>query len=329
MNRINVCFALGVVGGLSASLATDQLLAQARYPDKAIRIVVAFPPGGGTDIMARLLGAKLAQTYGQQVVVENKTGGGGSIGTADVARAKPDGYTLIVGTTSTHAINPLTIKNLTYDAIKDFVPIYMLGTSTYAIVAHPNVARTLPELIKRVRASPGKYSFGSSGTGGSTHLAGELFKKQAGNLDIVHVPYRGSAQSVIDLASGQIPLIISGFSSVNTYHRSGRIRILAAFSEKRIEYAPEIPTAIEQGVPDMVAYTYNALFAPLGTPEAVVDQLYQTTLKIMTDPAFQKELQDLGIEAIADSSPRKATQAVKDELAKWTPVIKATGLEAR
>jgi tripartite-type tricarboxylate transporter receptor subunit TctC len=329
MKLHSMCLGLGSLTISFCQLAAFNAQAQDKYPERAIRVVVPFAPGGGTDIMGRMWGAKITQSQGQQVVIENKTGGGGSIGTTEVARSKPDGYTLLIGTTSTHSINPLTIKNLPYDAIKDFVPVYILGTSTYAIIVHPSIAISLAELIRRVKASPGKYSYGSSGTGSSTHLAGELFKKQAGNLDIVHVPYRGSSQSVTDLVSGQIPIIISGFSSVAAYHRSGRVRALAAFSEKRIDFAPEIPTAIELGVPGMVAYTYNALFAPLGTPQPIINQIYQITVKIMGDKAFQKELEDLGIEPVSDSNPSKAAQTIKDELAKWTPVIKATGLQAQ
>ncbi len=311
---------------LTSSLAPFSAQAQGKYPERAIRLVVPFPPGGGTDIMGRRLAAKLAVLLGQQIVIDNRTGANGSIGTAEVARAKPDGYTLLMGTTSTHSINPLTLEQRLYDPVKDFVHIALLGTSAFSVVVHPSVAGSLQELIKKVRASPGKYSYGSSGTGGSTHLAGELFKKLAGGLDIVHVPYRGSAQSITDLAGGQIPIVMSGFSSVIPFHRSGKVRILAAFNEKRLSFAPDIPTAVELGVRGMVAYTFNGFFAPAATPETIIDQLHRATTKIMAEEAFQKELENLGIDAVTDSNPEKANQFIKDELAKWTPIVKAAGL---
>ncbi|MBI4189872.1 MAG: tripartite tricarboxylate transporter substrate binding protein [Betaproteobacteria bacterium] len=331
MKRRNVCFGVVFAAILGSSLPPLPAQAQGKYPERAIRLVVPFPPGGGTDIMGRRLGAKLAVLLGQQVVIDNKTGANGSIGTAEVARAKPDGYTLLMGTTSTHSINPLTLtlEQRLYDPVKDFVHIALLGTSPFSVVVHPSVAGSLQELIKRVRASPGKYSYGSSGTGGSTHLAGELFKKLAGDLDIVHVPYRGSAQSILDLAGGQIPIVMSGFSSVIPFHRSGKVRILAAFNEKRVRFAPDIPTAIELGVKGMVAYTFNGFFAPAATPEPIIDQLSRATVKVMADGAFQKELEDLGIDAVTDSNPERANQFIKDELAKWAPIVKATGLAAQ
>ena len=327
--RAALGFSLASATVLALGLPPLPVQAQGRYPERSLRLVVPFATGGGTDIMGRRFGAKITPLLGQQVLIDNKTGAGGAIGTGEVARAKPDGYTLLIGTTSTHAINPLTVENLSYDPVKDFTPIAVLGIGPFAIAVHPTVASSLQDLITRVRANPGKYSYGSTGLGGIVHLAGELFKKQAGGLDMVHVPYRGSGQSVQDLIAGQIPTAITAFSSVMPYHRSGRVRILAAFSEKRSYAAPDIPTAIELGVPRMVAYTFNVLLAPAGTPRPIIDQLYRATMKVMGDEAFQKDLDSLAIEPVIDSSPEKAGQLIKDEIAKWAPIVKATNMKAR
>ena len=263
------------------------------------------------------------------VTIDNKSGAGGTIGAAEVARAKPDGYTLLLGTSSSHAINPTAMDNPPYDPVKDFAPIAVIGIVPMSIAVHPNVAKSLQELIKRVRANPGKYSYGSTGVGGINHLAGELFIKQTGGLDIVHVPYRSSGQSIQELVAGQIPIVFATFSSAVAYHHSGRLRILAVFSEKRSDAEPDIPTAIELGVPDMLAYTFNILLAPAGTPKEVIAQLHQATMKVMSDAAFQKDLNLLTVEPVTDSNPEKATQFIKNELAKWAPIIKASGMKAK
>ena len=328
MNRRDVLgfgLAIGVV--LALGLAPLAVQAQGKYPERSIRLVVPFPPGGFTDIVSRRFAAQITPLLGQNIIVDNKGGAGGVIGTGEVARAKPDGYTLLMATSSTHAFNPLTMANLPYDPVKDFAPIALLATSASTVAVHPTVAGSLPELIRRVRANPGKYSYGSSGTGGIVHLAGELFKKQAGGLDIVHVPYRGSGQSVQDLIAGQIPIAMIGTSTL-PYHRSGKLRILAVFSEKRSDLAPDIPTAIELGVPGMVAYTFNVLCAPTGTPKPIIDQLYQATMKVVGNEAFQKDLVRLGADLVTDSNPEKAAQFIKDEITKWAPIVKASGVKA-
>lgn len=323
-------FGLVIATVLTLGLPPLPAQAQGQYPERPIRLVVPFAPGGGTDIMGRRFGAKITPLLGQQVVIENKGGAGGTIGTAEVARAKPDGYTLLVGTSSTHAINPTAMENLPYDPVKDFAPIAVLGIIPMVIAIHPSVpAKTLREFVARVKASPGKYSYGSAGMGSINHLAGELFKKQAGGLDIVHVPYKGAGAALLDLVAGQIPIGMVTVSSATAHHRSGKVRILATFGEKRSNAAPDIPTAVELGVPGMLAYTFNVVLAPVATPKPIIDRLYQATMKVMTDEAFQKDLESLSIDPVTDSSPEKATQFIKDELAKWAPIIKATGTKAQ
>ncbi len=297
---------------------------QEKYPERSIRLVVPFPAGGGTDVMGRILEARISSLLGQQLVVDNKTGAGGAIGAAEVARARPDGYTLLLGTSSTHVINPLTMENLPYDAVKSFAPITVLGISTYLIVAHPSVAASLPELIRRAKASPGKYSYGA--VSGMAQFSAELFKKQA-RVDLLHVPYRITGQNLQDLMGGQIPLTSTILSVATPHHRSGKLRILAVFGAQRSSAVPEVPTAIETGVQGMIAYTFNVLFAPAGTPRTIIEQLHQAAAKVTRDEGFKKSLDNLGIEGVTDSGPEKAAQLVKDEIVKWAPIVKATGMK--
>ena len=313
-----------LIAGLTPLLAH----AQGRYPDKPIRMIVPFAPGGGTDIVGRRLSARLTATLGQNVVVDNKGGADGAIGSAEAARARPDGYTLNMCTSSSHTIMPL-MEKLPYDPVKDFTHVAVIGITPMVIAVHPAVARTLPELIARVKESPGKYAYGSTGVGGIVYLAGELLKKQAGNLDMTNVSYKGSGQSVQDLIAGHIPSIIATFSTVEALHRSGRVRILAVFTEKRSNSAPDIPTAIEQGVPGVLAYTFNMLCGPANLPKPIVAQLHQATMKVMDEEAFLKELVSLAIEPVVDSTPEKAHQFMRDEITRWGAVVKESGVKAQ
>jgi tripartite-type tricarboxylate transporter receptor subunit TctC len=195
-----------------------------------------------------------------------------------------------------------------------------------AIAVHPIEAKSLQELIKRVKAAPGKFSYGSCGTGSICHVTGELFKGEAGGLDIVHVPFRSSGESVAALVAGQVPIVIGTISSLVNYHKSGQVRILAVFSEKRSTDIPDVPTATELGMPHMIAATFNVLLAPAGTPKQVIDILYEATRKVVSDKAFQKQLENIGVDPIADSNPEKAALYIKSEIARWEPVIKASGL---
>jgi tripartite-type tricarboxylate transporter receptor subunit TctC len=299
--------------------------AQSKYPERPIRLIIPYAPGGATDIMGRKFAAHVGPLLGQNLIVDNKAGANGVIGTTEAARAKPDGYTLLVGTSSTHALNPTAMENPPYDPVKDFAPVAVLGIVPIVIAVHPSVpAKTLQELIAVVRKNPRKYSYGSSGFGSINHLAGELLQKQVPGFVIQHVPYKGSGPSAIDLIAGQIPLLISTFSSVSAYYKAGRLRILAVFSEARMAASPEIPTALESGVPGMLAYTYSIVCAPAGTPPPVIDALYRATEQVIRDKSFQTESRDLGFESV-DSSPEKAGRFIREELARWAPIIKATG----
>ena len=321
--RIALSFAVSA----GALLAPTPVPAQESYPDRPIRLIVPFPPGGQTDNVARQLGARLTQVVGQQIVVDNRGGAAGTIGGAEVARAKPDGYTILIATSSTHAIHPSAMPNVPYDAVKDFAPIVVLGTGPIALSVHPIVpARTLQQLVAAAKARPGYFSYGSSGVGSINHLAGELLKTRAGNLQILHVPYKGAGPSMHDLVGGQIEIVFSTLSAALPHHRQSRVRTLAVLKDERSAGAPDIPTTLEAGVPGVIAYTYNILLAPAGTPRAVVDQLNGAVSKVTADRAFVDTLVRLGVDPIADSGPEKAAAMIRTELAKWHPVIQAVGL---
>jgi len=318
-------FKFGIAVGLAAAMLSVSSFGQSKYPERSIRMVVPFAPGGNTDIVTRIYAAKMTPLLGQQMLVDNKAGADGAIGSAEVARAKPDGYTLLMGTASTHSINPLTMDKPGYDPVKDFAGIAILSTTPIAVAVHPNLPKTLQELIKRVKADPGKYSYGTAGVGSLNHLTGELFKIVGGGLDIVHVPYKGGGPSVQDLIAGQIPTAFVTFSSAVVFHRNGRLRILAVFSNKRSQAAPDIPTSAEAGLPGVLAYTYTAVLVPAGTPRAIVDQLYQATSKVVADSGFQKSLFDQTAELVTDSNPGNTTQFLREEIEKWAGVLKAIG----
>lgn len=299
--------------------------AQPRYPQRAIRLVVPFSPGGNTDIVARRFALRLTALLGQSVVVDNKAGADGAIGTAEVARAKPDGYTLLMGTASTHSINPLTMANPGYDPITDFAPIANLSTVPIAVAVHPIAPKTLKGLVDAVKASPGKFSYGTPGVGSLNHLTGELFKIRAGKLDIVHVPYKGGGQSVADLVGGQIPMAMVTFSSAIQQHRAGRLRILAVFSDKRALAAPDVPTAAQSGYAGILSYTYTALFFPAGTAQPIIDTIYAATSKIAADESWQKSLIAETVEPVTDSDPATVARFIRAEIEKWSEVLKAIG----
>ena len=317
------------LAGLSASvLSPIAAFAQSRYPDRPIRVIVPFSAGGATDVVGRLWADRVRGALGT-VVIENKASGGGALGASEVARAQPDGYTLLFGNTSTQVLLPVLMSPPLYDPIKDFAAIYILCLSPTVIVVHPSVpARTLAELIAYAKANPGRLSYGSAGTGTLTNLAGELFKQLIGAPDIVHIPYKGSAPGLTDLASGHIPMMTPNIGGpLIDFHRTGKVRILAVAAEERLRAAPDIPTAIEAGLPGMVAANLNGLFAPAGVAPAIVDQIAQATRKLMADEAFGRLLVASGFEPTAQSGPAQAQRLVADELARWTPIMRATNFK--
>jgi len=261
-------------------------------------------------------------------VVENKAGAGGAIGAGEVARSRADGYTLLLGTTTTQIVNPAASPNPPYDALKDFTLVGMVSVNPTCIIVNPGVpANSLKELVSLVKANPGKYAYGSAGPGTITNLTGELFKLQGGRLVMEHVPYKGGGPAMQDLIAGHIPVITPILSSaVLAQHRAGKARILGVNSDRRLKAAPDIPTSIEAGVPEMRVQVFNAVFAPAATPREAVQALREATLKARSEPAFLQDLEKAGAEAFAHPSEEKF---LAEEVARWTQVIKATGFKAQ
>ena len=317
--------------GLAATIGfgPQDAPAQGKYPDRPIRLVVPFAPGGETDLIGRLWAQAVTPHLGGTIVVENKAGAGGVVGSAEVARARADGYTLLSGQTTTHVINPIAMIKPPYDPLRDFVPIGVVGTTPTAILVNPSVpARNLRELAALAKASPGKYSFGSAGAGTITNLTGELFKIQAGGLDIQHVPYKGGAPAIQDVIAGHIPmaaLILS--STMLGHHRAGKLRILAVNSDARVRAAPDIPTSIESGLAGMRVLVFNAIFAPSGIPSEVLEALHQATVKAKSEALLRDGLEKAGADLVADSSPEKAALFIREEIARWRPIVKASGFK--
>src|SRR6266705_241924 len=311
MNRREMV-ALGLASLSTAALSPA--LAQSRYPERPIRLMVPFSAGGVVDAVARQWGERVKPHLGT-IVIENQGGGGGTTATGEVARAQPDGYTALLANTSVMVLNPAIMPRVPYNPIKDFAPV---------------AAKTLKEFVAYAKANANKLSYGSAGAGTMTQLAGELFKQMIGAPEITHVPYRGAGPSITDLVSGQSPMATINLTGQTVeLHRSGKIRILAVTAPERLKGVPEIPTAIEEGMPGMVAQLFMGLFLPARTPRAIVDQVYEATQKTMNDPAMQKALVDQGLEPITNSSPEKVRAFIEEEVARWAPVVKAAGLTAQ
>jgi tripartite-type tricarboxylate transporter receptor subunit TctC len=313
---------------LSFALACGGARAQDAYPVKPVRIIVSFAAGGPTDTVARVIGAKLSELLGQTFVVENRAGAGGNIGADVVAKAPPDGYTLLMGTVSTHAINPGLYRKIPYDPVRDFAPISQIGVTPILLAVHPSVpAKDVKSLVALLKANPGRYTYGSAGLGSILHLCGEEFKTLAGGLNVVHVPYKGSAPMIADLLGGQISMAFDGTPTVLPQVQAGNVRAIGAGMATRARALPDLPTLQEQGLKGFECYTWNAIFAPAKTPPQIVARLNEAINRSLADPAVFKRLQDAGIDPTPGSTPEKLADFVKAELAKWAPIIKASGAE--
>ncbi|MDP3138105.1 MAG: tripartite tricarboxylate transporter substrate binding protein [Burkholderiaceae bacterium] len=308
--------------GLAAAHAS---WAQSGYPNRPLRLIIPFAPGGSTDVLGRKTALRLGQYLGQPIVVDNKAGAAGVLGCVEGARAAPDGYTLVMGTTGTHAINPSSMAKPAYDAVRDFAPVTMLGTQPMSIAVNPKIpVNTLAELIALIRSQPGKFSYGSAGNGGIAHLSFELFKTLVGGLDAPHIPYKGGAPALQDVVAGHVPILADTFSSTLPQHKLKTLRVIAMTGERRSRLAPDIPAGTET-VPGLVTSTCGLLLAPARTPRAIIETLHQAVAKLVRDPAFMAELDALNIEASTDASPEYAASFISSEIAKWAPVVKATG----
>jgi tripartite-type tricarboxylate transporter receptor subunit TctC len=319
---------LHLVAGAAALPAVSRVARAQAYPERPIRLVVPFPPGGAFDAVGRPWADKIKPLLGT-VVIENIGGGGASLGAAAVARARPDGYTILLGGTQTHVNEALLKSRPLYDPVKDLDPIAGVAANVLCIAVHPTVpVQTLKELIAYAKANPGKLSYGHSGVGSIQHLAGELFKSLAGTPEIVQVPYRGTGPVITDLAGGQIPMGVPGVTGqVIEFHRSGKMRVLAVTSPTRLIAAPELPTAAELGFPGMTVTGSIGLLAPAGTPIGIIEQIAQASRTAVAEPAYKQMLIDAGIEPTLDSNPEKFRRSLAADVALWTPVVKTLALK--
>lgn len=300
-------------------------LAQAKYPDKPIKILVGFAAGGPTDIVARLIGSRLEKVLGQPVIVENKPGGGSNIASAEAARAKPDGYTLFLGTIA-NATNMSIYKNLNYNTERDFIPITQLVSSPSVLVVNNDLpVKTLAELIAYAKANPGKLSYASSGAGGSPHLAGEMLKQRAG-IDALHVPYKGAAPAMNDVMGGTVSMGFKTASGVTSTIQAGRLRAIAIASNTRLPQLPDVPTLAELGFKDFEVSSWSGLFAPKGTPPDVIQTIAKASIEILKSPEVRKQLESMGAIPVG-STPEEFQKYVRAEIEKWGAVAKTAKIE--
>jgi tripartite-type tricarboxylate transporter receptor subunit TctC len=283
-------------------------------------MIVPFAAGGSTDVVARIVAQKMSEDLGQQVIVQNVAGAGGNLGAGNVARAAPDGYTILMGTVATHALNPLILKSTPYDAEKDFSPISLLVVVPNVLVVNPELpAKNVEELVALLKADPDKYSYASSGNGTPLHLSGELFKSMAG-VDMQHIPYKGAGPALNDVIGNQVPIMFDNLPSSSSHIKAGTLRALAVTTAKRAPSFPDIPTIAESGIPGYETYTWNALFAPANTPADVVARLNISANKALGDPAVAERMKEFSA-TIVGSTPEELGAHVKAELAKWKPVV--------
>lgn len=303
--------------------------AQSDYPNKPIRIVIGYAAGGPTDIVGRIYAAKLAENLSVPVIVDNRAGAAGVIGTDIVAKAAPDGYTLLLGVISTHALHPASGKSIPYDAIKDFAPVALAVNVPMVIMVNPAVlpVKDVKTLIAEVKANPGKHKFGSSGNGGISHMCIELFKQRGGGLDMVHVPYKGTGPAINDLLGGHISAVCEGVGGAASHVRSGPLRGIGTATLRRAHALPDLPTIAETGLPGFEAYTWNMFFAPAKTPKAIVEQLNRQVNAAAKDPVIRRRLEVLGVEIVDDSTPESLRDFVPVEIAKWSKVFKSAGIK--
>jgi tripartite-type tricarboxylate transporter receptor subunit TctC len=315
-----------LLAAMGGALCSGAALPQGAFPERPLRLIVPFPPGGSTDVVARVIAMKMGEGIGKTVVVENKPGAAGNVGTSEAARALPDGYTMLFHIATTAVINPLVMKDLTYDPLKDLQPVAMIAKIPNVLIVNKDVpAKNLKELIAWVKANPGKLNYGSSGTGGAMHLSGELFKKQAG-IDIQHVPYKGSAPAMQDLMGGTIVFMFDNITGSIGPAKSGQVKLLGVTTDERVGVVPDVPTIAEAGLPTFKNSSWFSLFTRAGVPAPVLGRLEAEALKAINQPDTIAKLKDLG----AIPAPMGAAQLDKfwkADFDYWRPVVQSVKLD--
>ena len=308
---------------LIAAVACSAAAAADKYPDRPIRAVVPFAPGGAVDIVARSTAVKLGEALGQTVVVDNRAGAGGTLGTDIVAKARPDGYTLLIGSMGV-AVNAVLYPKLPYDTLRDLAPVTMLAEQPNIVVVHPSVAaKSIRDLVALARAKPGQITYGSGGVGSNSHFATVLFLMMA-NVEMLHVPYKGLGPAITELVGGQVQMAVSNVSTALPHVKSGKLRLLAVTTKKRFGLFPETPTVDESGVPGYESSGWYALWAPRGTPREIVAKLNAETTKALSSPVMREQLRAQGLEPIP-TTPEAFDKRLRVEIAQWAKVVKATG----
>jgi tripartite-type tricarboxylate transporter receptor subunit TctC len=322
--RIVLQFVVAAAGLTAAHAALAQTAA---YPTRPIRLIVPYPPGASTnDILGRALAQRLTEQLGQQVVVDNRSGASGNVGSELVARSTPDGYTLLIGVAGPLAVGPSVYAKLGYNPITDLAPVAMFATIPYILVVNPAVpANSVKELIALAKVKPGQLNFASSGNGGSPHLCGELFKTMAG-IDIVHIPYKGAAIAMIDVLSGQIPMICTGATALSAHIKAGRLRALGITTLKRSALMPDLPTIHEQGLTGFEVNSWTGLLAPAKTPEPIIRRLYEAVAKIVNSDETKNYLATVGAEPFL-LDPKAFAAYLREDTARWAKVVKAANLK--
>jgi len=324
MNRLSRTL---LAGALLAALPVAAFAqAKTTYPTKPIRLIVAFPPGGSTDIVARLVGQKLSERLGQQVIIDNRGGAGGMLGTEIAARANADGYTLTMGTTSTHVIAPAAYPSVKYDPVTDFVPITLVASTPYLLVLNPSVpAKSVKDFVGLMKSQPGKLNYASAGAGSTTHLAMEMLKLASGT-DIVHVPYKGNGPAGAAVVGGQVQALFGSMPAVLPQAKSGKVRATGMVTAKRSPALPDVPTVAEQGYPGFDVSLWLGFFAPKGTPAPITTKLYNELVAIAKSPDMKEQFERNGADP-AWTTPAELTKLMKSELAKYSKVIKDANIK--
>jgi tripartite-type tricarboxylate transporter receptor subunit TctC len=316
--------ALVLAGALAAVVCAPAAMAQSGYPGKQIRWIVPWPPGGGADVLSRMLSPKLSEALKQQIIIDNRGGAAGNIGAELAAKSPPDGYTIVFAYSGTHAINPSIYRRMPFKE-SDFAPIIWLASVPQVLVVHPSLpVKNVKELIALAKRRPGELTYGSSGNGAFNHLTGALFASMA-KVNIVHVPYKGGGPAAVALLSGEISMILGEPASIVGFVKTGKVRALAVTGEKRAPGMPELPTMAEAGVPGYSATSWNGMLAPAGTPASIVKRLNDEFNRIIAEPDIKQRMLDNGYEPVG-GSPQQFGAHIHAEIAKWAPVVKATGV---